>query len=81
VGGPIGLLKDGDMIAIDATKGTLDVELSPAELEARRKAFTPKKHLYTSGALWKYAQLVGPACKGAVTHGGAAAEGHMYADI
>jgi dihydroxy-acid dehydratase len=81
VGGPIGLLKDGDMIAIDAVKGTLDVELSPAELESRRKAFTPKKHLYTSGALWKYAQLVGPACKGAVTHGGAEAEAHMYADI
>jgi dihydroxy-acid dehydratase len=81
VGGPIGLLKDGDMIAIDATKGTLDVDLSPAELEARRKAFKPKKHLYTSGALWKYAQLVGPAHKGAVTHGGAEAEGHMYADI
>jgi dihydroxy-acid dehydratase len=81
VGGPIGLLKDGDMIAIDAVKGTLDVELPPAELEARRKTFTPKKHLYTSGALWKYAQLVGPAHKGAVTHGGAEAEGHMYADI
>jgi len=81
VGGPIGLLKDGDMIAIDATKGTLDVDLSPAELDARRKTFTPKKHLYTSGALWKYTQLVGPAHKGAVTHGGADAEGHMYADI
>jgi dihydroxy-acid dehydratase len=81
VGGPIGLLKDGDMISIDATKGTLDVDLSPAELESRRKAFKPKKHLYTSGALWKYAQLVGPAHKGSVTHGGAEAEGHMYADI
>jgi dihydroxy-acid dehydratase len=81
VGGPIGLLKDGDMISIDATKGTLDVDVSPAELESRRKAFKPKKHLYTSGALWKYAQLVGPAHKGAVTHGGAEAEGHMYADI
>ena len=81
VGGPIGLLKDGDMIALDAAKGTLDVEVSAAELDERRKTFKPKKHLYTSGALWKYAQLVGPAYKGAVTHGGADAEGHMYADI
>jgi dihydroxy-acid dehydratase len=81
VGGPIGLLKDGDMIAIDAEKGSLDVELPASELEARRKAFTPKKHLYTSGAIWKFAQLVGPAHKGAVTHGGAEAESHIYADI
>jgi dihydroxy-acid dehydratase len=81
VGGPIGLLKDGDMIALDAAKGTLDVEVSAAELDERRKTFKPKKHLYTSGALWKFTQLVGPACKGAVTHGGADAEGHMYADI
>ena len=81
VGGPIGLLKDGDMIAIDADKGTLDVELPAAELEARRKAWTPRQHNHNSGALWKYAQLVGPAHKGAVTHGGAEAETHTYADI
>ena len=81
VGGPIGLLKDGDMIRIDAAKGTLDVDLAPAELEARRKAWKPRQNNYQSGALWKFAQLVGPAYKGAVTHRGAEAETHVYADI
>jgi dihydroxy-acid dehydratase len=81
VGGPIGLLKDGDVITIDADKGTLDVQLSPEELEARKKAWKPRKHDYQSGALWKYAQLVGPACNGAVTHPGAKEETHVYADI
>ena len=81
VGGPIGLLKEGDMISIDADKGTLDVELSAAELDARRKAWKPRPHNHNSGALWKYAQLVGPANKGAVTHGGAETETHTYADI
>ncbi|MEP5718625.1 MAG: dihydroxy-acid dehydratase [Alphaproteobacteria bacterium] len=81
VGGPIGLLKDGDVIKIDAEKGTLDVELSEAELVARRKDWTPRKHDYQSGVLWKYAQLVGPACDGAVTHPGAKAETHVFADI
>ena len=81
VGGPIGLLKDGDVITIDADKGTLDVELSEDEMEARRKEWKPRKHDYQSGVLWKYAQLVGPACDGAVTHPGAKAETHTYADI
>lgn len=81
VGGPIGLLKDGDVIKIDAEKGTLDVDLSEEELDARRKAWTPRKHDYQSGVLWKYAQLVGPACDGAVTHPGAKAETHVFADI
>ena len=81
VGGPIGLLKDGDVIKIDAEKGTLDVELSEAERDARRKDWTPRKHDYQSGVLWKYAQLVGPACDGAVTHPGAKAETHVFADI
>jgi dihydroxy-acid dehydratase len=81
VGGPIGLLRDGDVIRIDAQKGTLDVDLSAADLEARRKAWTPRKNNYQAGALWKYAQLVGPAHKGAVTHPGAEGETHMYADI
>ncbi len=81
VGGPIGLLKDGDLIRIDADKGMLDVDLSAAELEARRKSWTPRKTNYQSGALWKFAQLVGPACKGAVTQPGAEAETHVYADI
>jgi dihydroxy-acid dehydratase len=81
VGGPIALLKDGDIIAIDATKGTIDVELSEAELAKRRAAWKPRKTDYQSGTLWKYAQTVGDAEKGAVTHPGGAAETHCYADI
>jgi dihydroxy-acid dehydratase len=81
VGGPIGLLRDGDIIAMDAAKGTLDVKLSADELAARRKAWKPRRNDYQSGALWKYAEQVGPAHKGAVTHPGAAAETHVYADI
>ncbi len=81
VGGPIGLLKDGDTITIDAVNGTLDVDLSAEEFESRRKAWKPRKTNYQSGALWKYAQLVGTAEKGAVTHPGAAAETHVYADL
>lgn len=81
VGGPIALLKDGDIIAIDAELGTLDVELSAEELAIRRKDWRPRRHDFQSGALWKYAQTVGAAAKGAVTHPGAAAETHSYADI
>jgi dihydroxy-acid dehydratase len=81
VGGPIGLLKDGDIIAIDAETGTLEVELSDAELAERRKAWKPRENDYRSGELWKYAQLVGPALHGAVTHPGAKAEIKCYADI
>jgi dihydroxy-acid dehydratase len=81
VGGPIGLLRDGDIIKIDAVNGTLDVDLSDDELAARRKEWKPRKTNYQSGALWKYAQLVGTAEKGAVTHPGAAAETHVYADL
>jgi dihydroxy-acid dehydratase len=80
-GGPIGLLKNGDIIVIDAEKGTLDVELSDVELAARRKAWTPKETDFTSGALWKYAQQVGPARAGAVTHPGGAKEKRSYADV
>jgi dihydroxy-acid dehydratase len=81
VGGPIGLLKDGDIIAIDAEKGTIDVELSEGELAQRRSNWQPRPSFYTSGTLWKYAQTVGSAVKGAVTHPGGAAEAHVYADI
>ncbi|MGP1396619.1 MAG: dihydroxy-acid dehydratase [Inquilinaceae bacterium] len=81
VGGPIGLLRDGDIIAIDATAGTIEVELSATELESRRKDWKPRSHDFQSGALWKYAQQVGDAEKGAVTHPGATAETHVYADI
>jgi dihydroxy-acid dehydratase len=81
VGGPIGLLKDGDMITIDADVGTIEVALSDAELAARKAAWTPRRTDYQSGTLWKYAQTVGDAEKGAVTHPGARAETHIYADI
>ncbi len=81
VGGPIGLLKDGDKITIDAIKNTIDVDLTDAELEERRKAWTPRETDYQSGTLWKYAQTVGSAEKGALTHPGGKAEKHTYADI
>ena len=81
VGGPIGLLRDGDMITIDGKAGTLDVALSDAELAARRQAWTPRRNNYQAGCLWRYAQTVGDAEKGAVTHPGARAETHTYADI
>ena len=81
VGGPIGLLKDGDKITIDAINNTIDVDLTDAELEERRKAWTPRETDYQSGTLWKYAQTVGSAEKGALTHPGGKAEKHTYADI
>ena len=81
VGGPIALLRDGDIIALDAEKGTLDVKLSKAELDKRRASFKPHKPEFTSGYLWKYAEQVGAARFGAVTHPGGAAEKACYADI
>src|SRR3989440_6949856 len=81
VGGPIGLLRDGDIIVLDADKGILDVKLSKAELDARAKSWKPRSPEFTSGYLWKYAQQVGPARHGAVTHPGGAAEKACYADI
>lgn len=81
VGGPIGLLKDGDIIRMDADKGSLEVDLTDAQLAERRKEWKPRKHDYQSGALWRYAQTVGDAEKGAVTHPGANTETHVYADI
>lgn len=81
VGGPIGLLRNGDRIVIDAAKGTIDVLISEEEMAKRRAAWKPRGTDYNAGALWKYAQLVGPAHLGAVTHPGGAAETHCYADI
>ncbi len=82
VGGPIGLLKDGDVISLDAVAGTIDVDLSDDELAARREAWSgPRETIYGSGALWKYAQLAGPAQDGAVTHPGGGAERHSYPDL
>ncbi|MGB0234907.1 MAG: dihydroxy-acid dehydratase [Candidatus Puniceispirillaceae bacterium] len=81
VGGPIGLLKDGDMITIDAESGDISVDLSEEELAERRKNWKPRETDYQSGAIWKYAQTVGSAEKGAITHPGGKAETHIYADI
>ena len=81
VGGPIGLLQDGDVIAIDAEAGSLDVEVPPEELDRRRQAWRPHPTMYTSGTLWKYAQTVGPAANGAVTHPGAKAEVRSYVEL
>lgn len=81
VGGPIALLKDGDMIRIDAEKGSLEVQLTPEDLAERRTRWTPKAHDYGAGAIWKFAQAVGPARTGAVTHPGAKGETHIFADL
>ncbi|MDO8979760.1 MAG: dihydroxy-acid dehydratase [Afipia sp.] len=81
VGGPIGLIRDGDIIELDAVNGTLNVKLTDAELAERRKAWKPRETKVGSGVLWKYAQQVGPAVKGAVTHPGGSAEKVCYADI
>lgn len=79
--GPIALVENGDMIAIDAEKGSIDLLVDDAVLEERKKNWTPRENDYASGALWRYAQNVGPAFKGAVTHPGGKAERHVYADI
>ncbi|SFT71114.1 dihydroxy-acid dehydratase [Mesorhizobium sp. YR577] len=81
IGGPIGLLVDGDIITIDAVNGSLDVALSDGELAARARKWKPRETDYQSGAIWKYAQTVGSARYGAVTHPGGAKETHCYADI
>ncbi|NDV89456.1 dihydroxy-acid dehydratase [Aurantimonas aggregata] len=81
VGGPIALIEDGDVIEIDALRGTLSVRLETEELTARRALWQPRQHDFQSGALWRYAQTVGPAGKGAVTHPGAVAETHVYGEI
>ncbi len=80
-GGPIALIEDGDTIRIDAEAGTIDLDVPEETLAARRAAWTRRLNDYQSGALWRYSQTVGPAYKGAVTHPGAAAETHVYADI
>jgi len=81
LGGPIALLRNGDRIRMDAEAGTMEVLLSEAELAERRAAWVPRKTDYNSGAIWKFAQTVGPAYLGAVTNPGGAAETHCYADI
>jgi dihydroxy-acid dehydratase len=79
--GPIALIEEGDVVNIDAESGVIDLEVDPKVLEERRKAWKPRLSDYGSGVLWRYARNVGPAYKGAVTHPGAKAETHVYADI
>ena len=81
VGGPIGLIRNGETITIDAQKGTIDVALSDAELAERRRAWQARRNDHQSGCLWRYSQTVGDAEKGALTHPGARAEIRAYADI
>ena len=80
-GGPIALLKNGDIVTIDAIKGTIDMEVTKKELAARKKKWKPRETMYASGALWRYAQTVGPAVDGATTHPGAKSEKHVYGEI
>ena len=81
IGGPISLLRNGDVIDIDAKKGTVNVRLSKKQLAERRKKWKPRKINFGSGTLWKYAQTVGPAYLGASTHPGKKKEVRCYADI
>ena len=81
VGGPIALLRNGDIIDLDAKKGTINVRLSKKELTNRKKKWKPKKINFGNGTLWKYAQTVGPAYLGAPTHPGGKKEVKVYADI
>ncbi len=82
MGGPIALIRDGDIIEIDAENGTLNVKLTGRRTgRAPQERWTPRETAVGSGVLWKYAQQVGPAVKGAVTHPGGAAEKQCYADI
>jgi hypothetical protein len=69
-GGPIALVEEGDLIAIDAEAGTIELEVPDDVLAERRKAWAPRGHDYNAARLWRYALNVGPAYKGAVTHPG-----------
>jgi dihydroxy-acid dehydratase len=80
-GGPIALIQTGDIITINAITGELSVALSDEALAARRAEWPgPRPTEYATGAIWKFAKLVGGARWGAVTHPGAKAEKHIYMD-
>lgn len=81
VGGPIALIEDGDIITLDAVTGEISVNVSDEEFARRKTSWQPRDHEYGSGAIWKYAQLVGPARYGALTNPGAKGEKEQYADI
>ena len=79
--GPIALVEDGDEIEINAEENTLNLNVSDDVLAERKKKWKPKDPEFTSGALWKYAQTVGPAHLGALTQPGAKKEKRTYSDI
>ncbi len=81
IGGPIALIQDGDIITLDAVTGEISVNVSEEEFARRKTSWSPRDHEYGSGAIWKYAQLVGPARYGALTNPGAKGEKEQYADI
>jgi dihydroxy-acid dehydratase len=81
LGGPIGLLRTGDIIDIDAKKGTINVRLSKKEMATRKRKWKARKSDFGSGTLWKYAQTVGPAYLGAPTHPGKKKEVKDYSEI
>jgi len=80
-GGPIALVHDGDQISIDANVGTIDLLVDEKILAERRKEWSARMTDYGAGALWRFAQNVGPAYKGATTHPGAQGESHIFSDI
>ena len=79
--GPIALVEDGDEIILDGKKGIIELLISNDELNVRKKKLEIKENDFTSGALWKFAQSVGAARFGAVTHPGAKKEKKIYSDI
>jgi dihydroxy-acid dehydratase len=80
-GGPIALIQTGDIITIDAINGELSVNLTDEELASRKAQWKgPRPTEYTSGAIYKFAKLVGSARYGAVSHPGAKGERHVYMD-
>lgn len=81
VGGPIAMVQDGDIITLDAVTGEISVNVSEEEFARRKTSWAPRETEYGSGAIWKYAQLVGPARYGALTNPGAKGEKEQYADI
>ena len=81
LGGPLALLRNGDVIDIDAKKGTINVRLTRAQLASRKRKWKARKSDFGSGTLWKYAQTVGPAYLGAPTHPGKKKEVKEYSKI
>ena len=67
VGGPIALVQDGDIISVDAVKNTLELNVSPEELEKRRKAWKAPPLKVSQGTLFKYTKVVADASEGCIT--------------